>query len=474
MKRRNFLVNSFLGAIGINLTSCKSKSSESSVSPDQLEHIEVPQYKLNKFTVGNRQLNASDKVVLALIGAGGWGSNLAIETNGLGTNAEFKYVCDVDDTRGGRAIVELGKIQGYEPQRVRDMRKVFDDPDVNAVIIATPTHWHALAALWAMQAGKDAYIEKCITHDVVEGQILSQAAMKYGRIIQCGLQNRSARYNMEAAEYIRSGHLGKILNASVYGLLNGPIPFNERPDEGTPDHIDWDMWLGPAPNVPYSISRNKSWLSYWDYSAGSVFEDTIHQLDLMRFVLGDPGLPKSVTCNGGRLSLTDNRQVPDIQSVLYDFGDFTVNLLSGDFTPYMHKASPEIRFGDEFPNWQNNGDKVIIHGTEAMMILGRMGSGWQVIGKNGEILKQMPGRFPLRDNLQNYLDCIRSRNVPNANIVQGHLSSTMLHYSNISLKIGNKQLEIDAENESIINYPKANELIRGSYRRGFELGEAVS
>jgi predicted dehydrogenase len=473
MKRRNFLVNSLLGAIGINLTSCNGKGSEANINSVNSENIQVPQYKLNHFTVGKSQLNASDKIVMAQIGAGGWGSNLAIETGKLGANAEFKYVCDVDDTRGGRAIVELGKIQGYEPQRLRDMRKVFDDPDVNAVIIATPTHWHSLAALWAMQAGKDVYVEKCITHGVAEGQILAQAAMKYGRIFQCGLQNRSAKYNMEAAEYIRSGKLGKILNASVFGLLNGPIPFNERPDEGTPDHIDWDMWLGPAPKVPYSITRNKSWLSYWDYSAGQSFEDTIHQLDLMRFVLGDPGIPKTVTCSGGRLALDDNRQVPDIQSVLYDFGDFSVNLLSGDFTPYMYKASPEIRFGDGFPNWLNNGDKIIIHGTEAMMILGRMGGGWQIIGKNGEILKQMPGRFPLVDNLQNYLDCIRSRGIPNANIVQGHLSSTMLHYANISLKMGNKQLEMDEENESIINNPKANELVRGHYRAGFELIQVV-
>jgi predicted dehydrogenase len=473
MKRRNFLVNSLLGAAGLNLASCTKKSSESSLPAGQPDQFQVPQYKLTKFTVGKGQLNASDKIVLAQIGSGGWGSNLAMETGKLGANAEFKYVCDVDDTRGGRAIAELGKIQGYEPQRVRDMRRVFDDKDVDGVIIATPTHWHALAAIWAMQAGKDVYMEKCITHNVAEGQLLAEAAMKYNRIVQCGLQNRSAEYNMEAADYLKSGQLGKILNATVLGLLNGPVPFEEKADEGTPDHIDWDMWLGPAPKVPYSISRNKSWLSYWDYSAGQSFEDTIHQLDLMRFVMGNPGLPKTVTCGGGRLSLDDKRQVPDVQSVLYDFGNFTVNLLGGDFTPYLYKASPEIRHGDEFPNWLNNGDKIVIYGTEAMMILGRMGGGWQVIGKNGEIIKQMPGRFPLRDNLQNYLDCIRSREIPNANIVQGHLSSSMLHLANISLKLGNKQVEIDQENESIKNNPQGNELTRGQYRTGFELSEVV-
>jgi predicted dehydrogenase len=473
MKRRNFLVNSILGALGLNLASCNKKSTESGLLAEHMEHSPVPQYKLNKFTVGTSRMNPSDKIVLALIGAGGWGSNLAMQTANLGANTEFKYICDVDDTRGGRAISELGKRQGYEPQRVRDMRRVFDDPDVDAVIIATPTHWHALAVLWATQAGKDVYIEKCITHNVVEGQLMAQAAMKYNRVIQCGLQNRSAKYNMEAAEFIRSGQLGKILNVNVYGFLNGPVPMNERADEATPDHIDWDMWLGPAPKVPYSVTRNKSWLSYWEYSAGISFEDTIHQLDLMRFVLGDPGVPKTVTSSGGRLSLDDKRQTPDMISVLYNFGDFTVNLMGGDFTPYLYKAPPEIRFGDEFPNWLNNGDKVIIYGTEAMMILARMGGGWQVYGKDGQIIRQMPGRFPLQDNLQNYLDCIRSRQIPNANIVQGHLSSAMLHYANISLKLGNKQLEIDGENESIKNDIKANELARGQYRKGFEIANIV-
>lgn len=469
MKRRNFLSSSVLGAIGIGFASCGRQSRESLSDHIQSEDIPVPQYKLNEFSIRKGGTDPTDKIVLALIGAGSWGSNLALQTGRLEANTEFKYVCDVDDTRGGRAIAELGKMQGYEPQRVRDMRKVFDDNDVHGVIIATPTHWHALAARWAMEAGKDVYVEKCVTHNVLEGQVLAKSAMENGRVFQCGLQNRSAGYNMKAAEYIKSGGLGKIMNATVYGLLNGPVPLNEREDEGTPDHIDWNMWLGPAPEVPYSVSRNKSWLYYWDYSAGQCFEDTIHQFDLMRFVLGDPGFPLSVTSGGGRLALEDGRQVPDIMSVLYNFGNYSVNILGGDFTPYMYKASTEIRHGDQFPDWSNNGDKIVIYGTEAMMTLGRMGGGWQVTGRNGEIITQMYGRFPLTDNLQNYIDCIRSRELPNANIIQGHLSSSLLHYANISLRLGNKQLVINTENEAVIGNTAANELAGGKYRQGFEL-----
>jgi predicted dehydrogenase len=471
MKRRKFLVNSFLGAVGFKLTSCHSNEPESASPDNQITIQEVPRYRSQQLVAGNPKMSANDKIVLAQIGAGGWGTNLALEVGNLKANAEFKYICDVDDTRGGRAITELGKIQGYEPERVRDMRQVFDDKDVDAVIIATPTHWHTLASLWAMQAGKDVYLEKCITHNVTEGQKLAAAAMNYGRILQCGLQNRNAAYNWEAADYINSGKLGKILNVTVIGYLNGPVPLNEKPEQGTPDYIDWNMWLGPAPVAPYSVSRNKSWHYYWEYSAGMCMEDAIHQMDLMRFVLGNPGLPRSVCSVGGRFALMDDRKVPDVLNVVYDYENFAINLQVGEFSQYLIKTSPEIRYSDEFPDWTTNSSKIIIQGTDAMMILGRMGGGWQVFGDEGKMVDQMPGRFPLQDNLRNYLSCIRSREVPNANIVQGHLSATMLHYANMSNRLNNVQLEIDPETELVKNHPEANEMAMGKYRDGFTLPE---
>jgi predicted dehydrogenase len=473
MKRRNFLIGSVLGTLGLNLTSCDKGRSGENLSADKQGQGSIPEYKSTPLTSGKAVSGANDRVVLSLIGAGGWGSNLALELTALKTNTEFKYVCDVDDTRGGRVIAELGKVQGYDPQRVRDMQKVFDDQDVDAVIIATPTHWHTLASLRAMQAGKDVYVEKCITHNVSEGQRLAHAAAKYGRIMQCGLQNRSAAYNQEAAAYIKSGKLGRLINVTVTGYLNGPVPLNEKPESSVPDHIDWDMWLGPAPKAPYSISRNKSWHYYWDYSAGMCVEDGIHQMDLTRFVLGNPGVPKSVSSTGGRFSVEDEREIPDVLNAVYDFGDYTVNFQAGEFCKYMIKTSPEIRYSDEFPEWTTNSSKVIIQGTDAMMMLGRMGGGWQIFANEGELIEQMPGRFPLRDNLQNYVDCIRSRNVPNANIVHGHLSSTMLHYANMSLRLGNQRLEIDQETELIKNNPEANRIAAGQYREGFQLPEIV-
>lgn len=469
MKRRKFLISSTVGLAGLNLASCESDKHRTAMEGDMESLYRIPDYRSGKLSGGSSVMNSNDKIILAQIGAGGWGTNLALQVGSLKANAEFKYICDVDDTRGGRAISELGGIQGYEPVRVRDMRKVFDDKEVDAVIIATPTHWHTLAALWAMQSGKDVYLEKCITHNVSEGQKLAAAAIKFKRVFQCGLQNRNASYNWRAAEYIQSGKLGRIINVSVNGFLQGPVPFNEKNDGSVPDYIDWNMWLGPAPEVPYSVSRNKSWLYYWDYSAGMCMEDTIHQMDLTRFVLGNPGLPKSVSSTGGRYSINDQREIPDILNTIFEFDDFSMNLQIGEFNRYLIKTSTEIRLSDEFPDWTTNGTKVIIYGTEAMMILGRMGGGWQVVGNDGKIIDQLPGRFPLQDNLRNYLDCIRSRNVPNANIVQGHLSSAMIHYANMSHRLGNRQIEIDPESEFITNIPEAVSLEQGNYREGFRL-----
>jgi predicted dehydrogenase len=413
-------------------------------------------------------------VVLALIGAGNWGTNLILTVAGINKNVFVKYICDVDDTRGGHAITELEKIQKVKPIRERDMRKVYDDPEVDAVIIATPQHWHALAAIWACQAGKDVYIEKNITLTIPEGQKMIEAAMKYERIMQCGTQNRSSDYALTARDYIKSGQLGKVVAVNVYGLLNGPIPFNEKESEKAPDTIDWNMWLGPAPEVPYSVSRNKSNLYYWDYAGGSAFGNgVIHQLDLARLVLDNPGFPRSVYCAGGRYVFDDEREIPDYQAATFDYGDFLLTIHAGEFTPYMVKTSPEIRYGGGFPEWKQNSTKIVIYGTERMMYVGRMGGGWQVLEMDGKIVAQQEGLFPLKVHMGNYIDCIRDRKQPNGNIVEGHRSATLIHLANLSHRVGNRQLDFSGEYEVILNSKEARELAMGHYRKGFGLPEDV-
>jgi predicted dehydrogenase len=477
MKRRKFLEQASLGVAGMGLiSSCKGGLKSAAVASDNLTNVQVPGYRTkikSSFVIGNTR-SANDKVVLALIGAGNWGTGLALKTSDLNKNIVFKYICDVDDTRGGRAISEIEKKQGFAPTRVRDMRKVFDDKEVDGVIIATPQHWHALASIWAMQAGKDVYVEKCVSFTIEEGQKMIEAAMKYERVLQCGTQNRSAAYNFKARDYVRSGALGDIVAVDVMELDDGPVPFREKDESSAPDTIDWDMWLGPAPKVPYNVSRNKSWLYYWDYSGGGELSNgAIHQMDLARFVMGDPGFPKSVYCTGGRYLFDDKRDVPDYQMTTYEFDKFVLTLKTGAFTPYMSKASEEVRNGDLFPEWKLNSEKIIIYGTKQVMYLGRMGAGWQVFEKDGKIVAQEYGRFPLADHLANYIDCIRSRKQPNAGIVEGHKSSVLVHLANLSYRAGKKQLLFSLEYEVITNDDKAQALAEGFHRHGFELPKNI-
>ena len=481
MKRRQFFTNLPLGAAGLGLAgSCSfstNKDHQKDNKPESLNQKgSVPEYR-NKikhtFNQDNRK-RASDRVILALIGAGGWGTNLILNVVGIDKNAYVKYICDVDDTRGGRAIVELEKIQGKRPARVRDMRLVFDDPEVDGVIIATPQHWHGLATIWACQAGKDVYVEKCVSFNIREGQKMIEAAMKYERIIQCGTQNRSSEYALNARNFIKAGKLGQVVAVNVMGLLNGPVPFSEKEGEKAPDSIDWNMWLGPAPDAPYSVSRNKSWGYYWDYSGGyALANGSIHQMDLARLVLDDPVFPKSVYCTGGRYLFEDQRDIPDYQMTVFDYEDFVLSLQTGEFTPYMLKSSPEIRHGDELPEWKQNSTKIVIYGTEGLMYVGRMGGGWQVYDKDRQIVAEEPGKFPLEKHLDNIVDCIRNREQPNGNIVEGHNSSVLMHLANYSYRSDKKQLIFSGDFEEIVNDQKAQSLAEGSYRKGFELPENV-
>ncbi|RIH62803.1 gfo/Idh/MocA family oxidoreductase [Mariniphaga sediminis] len=475
MKRRKFFHITSVSVAGLGLAaSCSNGKTPADTKRGGGQVIkEIPGYRknVNSELPKDNQKSANDTVVLALIGAGAHGINLTLQAAKLNENIRFKYICDVDDTRGGLAISELKKMQGFEPVRTRDMRKVFDDKEIDGVIIATPGQWHALATVWACQAGKDVYVEKAISLSIHEGQQMALAAQKYGRVVQCGTQNRSAEYAFSARDYIKNGGLGDITAVHVRGLLNGPVPFNEKEDSAAPETIDWDMWLGPAPKVPYNLSRNKSWYYYWDYGVGLAMEDMSHQVDLARLVLGNPGLPKSVYCAGGRYFFNDNRETPDYQMATCDFGDYVMTLQAGECAPYMEKSGPGVRFTENFPEWGQNATRIEILGTKRMMYIGRMGGGWQVQDKGGEIVAQEPGLYSLAPHLKNYIDCIRTREQANGGIAEGHKSSVLIHLANLSYRAGNKQILFSPEYEAVLNDSKVQELAGRGYRKGFELPE---
>ncbi len=415
-------------------------------------------------------INANDKVILALIGAGGRGTRLILTTQKCCPNVEVKYICDVDDTRGGNAVAELEKQQGKRPQQVSDMRRVFDDKEVDGVIIATPEQWHALATIWACQAGKDVYVEKNISLSITEGEKMIQAARKYNRIIQCGTQNRSADYAFTARDYIQSGKLGKIVLVKAYCMLPGSNPWFMKEDAPVPEGLDWDLWLGPAPKVAYNISRHKAWYDWWAYSGGQALAgDASHVLDLARMALGDPSHPGSVYCAGGRVIFNDKREIPDNQTITFDYGDYIMTCESSKYGNYLSKSPASVRFGNEFPNWPFNSTRIEIYGTDSIMYLGRHGGGWQVMGEDSEIIAEEFGYFPDEAHQKDFIQSIRTRKSPNANIEQGHHSANLIHLANLSYRSGKKQLYFNGE--KVTNSDEANRLDNLSYRPGFEMPE---
>ena len=412
---------------------------------------------------------ANDTVVLALIGAGGRGTQLILSMQQCAANVKVKYVCDVDAARGGRVVDDLNKLQGFAPQKTGDIRTVLDDKEVDAVVIATPEHWHALQTIRACRAGKDVYVEKNVCLSLDEGHEMQKAAIDNNVIVQCGTQNRSGDYAFAARDYIASGELGVIVTVKAYCMLPGTREWIMKPDSAVPEGLDWDSWLGRTEFVPYNVSRHKAWQDWWAYSGGiHMSGDASHIIDLARMALGDPML-QAVHCAGGRVIFDDKRDIPDNQSAVFDMGNYPISLESSQYGDYMYKTSQEVRFSDKFPIWNTNATRIEIYGTKGFMYLGRHGGGWQVFGDNMKLLTEKTGYFPDEAHHRNFIDCIRTRKTPNATLEQGVSSAIMINLANLSYRTGKKMLRYDAGTGTILDNPEAASLDKLSYRTGYEL-----
>jgi predicted dehydrogenase len=420
-----------------------------------------------------RAQGANNRIVMALIGAGGRGGSHATGFAKL-PGVEFKYICDVWDQRAEGVIRDVEKIQGRAPRRVSDMRAILDDPEVNAVVIATPEHWHALATIWACQAGKDVYVEKCPSLSIWEGRQAVRAAEKYKRVVQVGFQNRSAPYAVTAREFIESGKLGRVVLVKVCNLLGGQ-KFQPKPDGTPPAGFDWDRWLGPAPAVPYNPGRHLSWYDWWDYKGGALVDDGSHQLDLARFVLGNPSHPRSVLCVGGNYGFESQREAPELQAITWDFGKFAMTCDSGNSTNHLRKSNGEERYGKKWPHWPSNAERIEIYGTDRLMYLGRHGIGWQVVEADGKLVAEDKGTHPDVWHRPNFVDCIRSRAKTRSDPEEAHRSATLVHMANISYRVGNRQLVFNAASERFEETSDAataaNALVRGKPRTPYIVPE---
>lgn len=419
----------------------------------------------------SRAASANDKIVVGVIGTGGRGTFLS-KRFAIRDSVDIKYLCDADGERGVDLLDQIDSEQKNPVHKVSDYRRVLDDKEVDAVIVATPDHWHGPGTVFACQAGKDVYVEKPASHNLWEGRKMVEAARKYKCVVQVGTQTRSGDYCRKAIEYIQSGKLGTIHLCKVYNLKSGSA-YHNQPDGKKPENVDFDRWLGPAPLRPYNRHTMRSgWYNMWDFCGGDFGNDGSHQFDLARWIVGKT-VPTEAHCTGGNFAFDDDRETPDTQVASFKFDDMVMTFDMTQYAPYMSKTPLSLRDTDEFPHWPQNATRIELYGTKELMIIGRHGGGWQTFKIGGKVVAEQPGRFPNEEHIDNFLNCIRTRKRPNADIEEGHHSACLIHLGNISYRLGGRKLQFDPKTETVVNDSEANRLLKRVYREPYVIPENV-
>ena len=386
---------------------------------------------------------------VAVIRVRGRGLEHAFGFAGL-KDVRITTICDVDSNVIGLASKGIALKYRAEPKYVQDLRRVFDDKEIDAVSIATPNHWHALATIWACQAGKDVYVEKPVSHNVSEGRRAVEAASKYGRIVQAGTQCRSHKGIQEAIEFLREGKLGQLYMAK--GLCykpRGSIGF--KPDGEVPSGLDYNLWVGPAEMKPFNANRlHYNWHWFWNTGNGDLGNQGIHQMDLARWGLGKTGFPKAVQASGGRFGYKDQAETPNTQSVAFEYDDC---LLQFEVRGLLTNDEEKVKIG------------AIFYGTEGILAISSY-TDWQTyLGPN---LEPGPGGKGGGNHFANFIQAVKSRDTNSLNgpIEEGHVSSAFCHLGNIAYRLGRK-LHVNPATESFVNDPEADAMLTREYRAPF-------
>ena len=401
----------------------------------------------------SRAGGANDKILLGMIGPGGHGLGL-LKSFVAQENVEVIYVCDPDAHRRSQAAHVVEQACGRAPAAVADLRRVLDEKSVDAVVIATPDHWHAPATILACQAGKHVYVEKPCSHNIREGRLMVQAARRYRRIVQVGTQSRSADYVRRAMQLLRDGAIGEILVAKAWNSQLRRSIGKAQPTD-PPAHLDFDLWVGPAPMVAYrSNLLHATWRRFLAFGTGDIGNDGVHDIDIAWWGLGVETHPTTVAAIGGKYFFDDDQQFPDTQYVVCEYASS-----SGRRKQLVYEQrlwSPYVQEGYE------NGDA--FYGTQGMLILGKQ-AGWQLYGPRNELRERMDGRLDGSVHHRNFLDCIRTGERPHADIEIGHHSATIAHLGNIAARVG-RTIRFDPQTEHIVGDDEADRLVRREYRPG--------
>ena len=431
-----------------------------------------------------RIVGANDRVVIGLVGCGGRGRQVSALMRDV-PGAEYGAVCDVYETNALSAQAWAGTAA----KKFGDFRKLLELKDVDAVHVATPDHWHAAITVLACQAGKDVYVEKPLALTVREGRVMVDAARRYKRIVQTGTQHRSAPHYREVQNIIQSGELGEVRFVRVWNYSNiTPNGVGNRPDEPVPEGLDWDFYLGPSPKVPFNRARFLSTFRYfWDYAGGTMTDYGTHRLDTVQQIMGVEA-PKTVVATGGRFTLKDSGEVPDLLQVTYEFehpknGGFLLSYEScnlnahgaGGRTPGFNYYG--ARGTDDRPNGE------AYYGTNGTLIADRIG--FEIYpeplkqaltakerAKPIDAWRMQPKRVQGRDttdlHTQNFIECVRSRKAPNAEVEIGHRSTTTSHLGNIAYRVG-RRLTWDAVKEDFVADTEASKQLSRKPRKPWDL-----
>lgn len=395
---------------------------------------------------------------------------------------EYVAACDVYDANA-RAAQQWA---GPRAESYKDFRQLLERKEIDAVHIATPDHWHAIPTILACQAGKDVYVEKPLAHNIKEGRAMVEAARRYNRIVQTGTQHRSARHYREVQRIIQSGELGEVRFVRVWNYSNLiPHGIGKAPDGPVPEGLDWDMYLGPAPAVPFNKNRflrNFRW--FWDYAGGSITDFGVHRLDTVQQVMGVEA-PKTVAASGGRFSLKDGGEMPDVLQATYEYPGFILSYEACNMNAHgMGGRSPGMAYyGMRDKDDRPHGEAY--YGTNGTLFADRIGfeiypepaaaarkDGSQNLKAPIEAYRTQPKRVSSKDDTDlhtaNFIECVRSRRTPNAEVEIGHRSTTVAHLGNIAYKVGRK-LVWDAAKEDFVNDADASKLLGRRPRKPWDL-----
>jgi predicted dehydrogenase len=426
----------------------------------------------------SRVWGANDRVNVAIVGIGGRGTN---HLNIYSKLPGAKVVGLVDVNQAAREVAQttLMKNTGEKAKEFVDMREAFADPGVDAVSIATPNHWHALATIWACKAGKDVYCEKPACYNIHEGLMMMKVAEETRRIVQVGSQHRSTPFKMKGMAALHGGIIGKVYEAK--GLCyKRRVSIGHKADEPTPPGVNWDLFLGPAPMRPFNALRFKyNWHWFWDTGNGDIGNQGVHEMGIARWGLGDPQWPKTAVSYGGKFGVEDDQETPNTQTAAFDYGNaqlvFEVrgNLTGGEGMPPPPRRGANAPATPAAPsNPLNITVGNLFYGSEGWMSMSD--AGYQVYkGESNELIaeeKSERGADATRLHMENFLGALRSRNYSELhdglnNAVQ---SASLCHLANISYRTGHK-LALEAGPKFTGDIAATKMLTRPVYRKGYEV-----